>query len=114
MFDIGMLEMVLIGVIALLVLGPERLPGAARSAGRWIGKARSFITGIKQDVASQLSVTELQELRKLRDELTSTQRELDKFRQQTNATLNEQVRLGEDDAKPAAPARDKQLPDKPQ
>ena len=36
MFDIGMFEMVLIGVIALLILGPERMPEAARAAGRWV------------------------------------------------------------------------------
>ena len=68
MFDIGMFEMILIGVIALLILGPERMPEAARTAGRLVGKARSFITGIKQDVTSQMSAAELNELRQLKND----------------------------------------------
>jgi sec-independent protein translocase protein TatB len=40
MFDIGFWEMAFIGVIALVVIGPERLPGVARTAGLWVGKAR--------------------------------------------------------------------------
>jgi len=95
MFDIGLFEMILIGVIALLILGPERMPEAARAAGRWAGKARRFITGIKQDVSSQLSMDELAELRKLRDDLASAQTELNKFQQQVSSTLNEEIKMSE-------------------
>jgi sec-independent protein translocase protein TatB len=91
MFDIGMFEMILIGVIALLILGPERMPEAARAAGRWVGKARSFITGIKADVTSQMSVTELHELRQLRNDLTAAQTELGKMKNIASNALNEQV-----------------------
>lgn len=93
MFDVGMFEMIMIGVIALLILGPERMPEAARAAGRWVGKARAFITGIKADVASQMSVAELNELRQLRNDLSSAQTELNKFQQKSAETLNEQVPL---------------------
>ena len=93
MFDVGMFEMIMTGVIALLILGPERMPEAARAAGRWVGKARGFITGIKADVASQMSVTEMNELRQLRNDLTSAQTELNKFQQKSADTLNEQVPL---------------------
>ena len=93
MFDVGMFEMIMIGVIALLILGPERMPEAARAAGRWVGKARGFITGIKADVASQMSVAELNELRQLRNDLSSAQTELNKFQQKSAETLNEQVPL---------------------
>jgi sec-independent protein translocase protein TatB len=93
MFDIGMFEMILIGVIALLILGPERMPEAARAAGRWVGKARGMITGIKADVASQMSVTELNELRQLRNDLTSAQTELNKYQHNTVDALNERVPL---------------------
>lgn len=102
MFDIGMFEMVLIGVIALLILGPERMPEAARAAGRWVGKARRFITGIKQDVSSQMSLDELSELRQLRDDLASAKTELNKFQQQANSTLNEEISITEPEAKSGA------------
>jgi sec-independent protein translocase protein TatB len=95
MFDIGMFEMVLIGVIALLILGPERMPEAARAAGRWAGKARRFITGIKQDVSSQMSTSELSELRQLRDDLASAKTDLGKFQQQASATMNEEIKITE-------------------
>ena len=61
MFDIGFLEICLIAVIALLVIGPEKLPGAARTAGLWVGRIRNFITTVKQDVDRELKLQEMQE-----------------------------------------------------
>ena len=46
MFDIGFLEIVIIAAIALIVLGPERLPRAARTAGMWVGRARSMVSAV--------------------------------------------------------------------
>ena len=62
MFDIGFWELFLILVLALIVIGPERLPGAARTAGYWVGRARRFIEGVKTDVEQEFDVTELQRL----------------------------------------------------
>lgn len=68
MFDIGFLELVICGVIALLVLGPERLPGAARTAGQWVGKARRMVRHFTSELDSQLKAEELrEELRKAGD-----------------------------------------------
>ncbi len=61
MFDIGFLEICLIAVIALLVIGPDKLPGAARTAGLWIGRIRNFISTVKQDVDRELKLQEMQE-----------------------------------------------------
>jgi sec-independent protein translocase protein TatB len=63
MFDIGFWELCLIAVIALLVFGPEKLPGAARSAGLWIGKARRVVSSVKQEIDRELQLQELQEVR---------------------------------------------------
>jgi sec-independent protein translocase protein TatB len=61
MFDIGFLELVLIAVLALLVLGPERLPHAARTAGKWVGKAKRMASNLTEEVDRQLKAEELRE-----------------------------------------------------
>lgn len=61
MFDIGFLELLICGVIALLVLGPERLPTAARAAGRWIGQARRMVSQFTSELDRQLKAEELRE-----------------------------------------------------
>ncbi|RBP33353.1 sec-independent protein translocase protein TatB [Marinobacter pelagius] len=68
MFDIGFLELLICGVIALLVLGPERLPTAARAAGRWVGAARRMVGQFSSELDRQLKAEELrEELRKAGD-----------------------------------------------
>jgi len=59
MFDMGLWEILLIGVIALIVVGPERLPRLARTAGLWLGKARSMVATIRYEVERELKVDEL-------------------------------------------------------
>lgn len=68
MFDIGFIELLICGVIALLVLGPERLPTAARAAGRWVGGARRMVSQFTSELDRQLKADELrEELRKAGD-----------------------------------------------
>lgn len=74
MFEIGFSELVLVGVLALLVLGPKRLPEVARAAGTALAKFRRFITNVKQDFNTELHGAELAELRKLKSELDDTRR----------------------------------------
>ncbi len=62
MFDIGFWEIFLILVLALIVIGPERLPGAARKAGYWVGRARRYIEGVRNDVESQMDLGEFKRL----------------------------------------------------
>ncbi|MDH5424364.1 MAG: Sec-independent protein translocase protein TatB [Gammaproteobacteria bacterium] len=62
MFDIGFWEIMLISILAMVVIGPERLPGVARTAGRWFGKARRFIEGVKYDVENEFDTAELKRL----------------------------------------------------
>jgi len=62
MFDIGFWELFLILVLALLIVGPERLPRAARTAGHWFGKARRYVEGVRNEVASEFDVNELKRM----------------------------------------------------
>lgn len=74
MFDVGFSELVLIALLALIVLGPKRLPEVARTAGRWLGRLRRFMNDVKQDLDKELHSAELSELRKLKQELDDTRR----------------------------------------
>ena len=62
MFDIGFWEISLILVLALIVLGPERLPGAAKKVGYWVGKGRRYIEGVKYEVSKELDSAELKRM----------------------------------------------------
>ncbi len=59
MFDIGFWELTMIAVIALLVIGPDKLPGVARTAGKWVGRARRFVGDVKTDIDRELKQEEL-------------------------------------------------------
>lgn len=72
MFDIGMGELALIGLLALFVLGPKRLPEVARMAGLWVGRMRRFIASVKEDFDQELKTDELAGLRNLQDEISET------------------------------------------
>jgi sec-independent protein translocase protein TatB len=59
MFDIGFLELVLILVVALMVIGPDKLPGLARTTGMWAGKAKAMMRNIKAEVDRELASEDL-------------------------------------------------------
>lgn len=59
MFDIGFSELLLVGLIALVVLGPERLPGAVRTAGLWVGRLKRSIQSIKTEVEREIGADEI-------------------------------------------------------
>ena len=70
MFDIGFAELVIIGVVALLVIGPERLPGAVRTASLWINRIRRGFNEIKAEVQQELhNDSVMQELKKTGEQL---------------------------------------------
>ena len=67
MFDIGFSEMIVIGVVALLVIGPEKLPRVARTIGALMGRAQRYVNDVKADINREI---ELDELKKLRTTVT--------------------------------------------
>lgn len=72
MFDIGFSELLLIAVVALVVLGPERLPKAARFAGLWVRRARAQWYAVKSELEHELAAEELQ--RSLRETRAAVER----------------------------------------
>ncbi|MDO6461013.1 Sec-independent protein translocase protein TatB [Granulosicoccaceae sp. 1_MG-2023] len=86
MFDVGFWEILLIGVVSLLVIGPEKLPEVARNVGRWVGKVQRFVAGVKSDLHRELESGELRKLigdqeeqiRELKEMVKDTQRDVSK------------------------------------
>ena len=71
MFDVGFWEMAFIGVIALVVIGPDKLPKFARTAGLWMGKGRRMINDVKSDIKKEMNEEDLKTFRELKGEVTS-------------------------------------------
>ena len=93
MFDIGFWELLLVALIGLLVLGPERLPKAARTTGLWIGKIKRTVSGMQREISAQLEAEEL------RQKLNEQQKKLDD-------SLKKAKQDVESIAEPAAPHRE--------
>ncbi|MDO4936789.1 MAG: Sec-independent protein translocase protein TatB [Sutterellaceae bacterium] len=76
MFDFGFSELCMIGAVALVVLGPEKLPVVARTAGQWLGKAQRMVQQVKSDIEREAELSELkkiqEEAKSVADNLTST------------------------------------------
>jgi sec-independent protein translocase protein TatB len=85
MLDLGLTKMALIGVVALVVLGPERLPRVARTAGALFGRAQRYINDVKAEVTREI---ELEELRRMKTEFQSAARNVEN-------TIHETVRREE-------------------
>jgi sec-independent protein translocase protein TatB len=69
MFDIGFWELALIGVVALLVVGPDRLPALARTVGLWVGRIRRYVSTVRDDIEREIQADELRSMLKKSDEL---------------------------------------------
>ena len=62
MFDVGFQELILVAIVALVVIGPERLPRAARVAGKWVGHARRTLSNVKHEIDRELKAEELKKI----------------------------------------------------
>ena len=82
MFDIGFSELLVIGVVALIVIGPEKLPRMARTVGHLAGRLQRYVADVKADINREI---ELDELRKMRD---SMQQAASSFESNVHSELN--------------------------
>lgn len=62
MFDIGFWELSLVGLVSLIVIGPEQLPKVARIAGFWIGKTRNMVASVKSEIHEELQAEEMRQI----------------------------------------------------
>ena len=97
MFDIGFSELLVIGVVALIVIGPEKLPRMARTVGHLAGRLQRYVADVKADINREI---ELDELRKMRDSMqqaasdlqSSVQSELSQTETELNKTVEDVVK----------------------
>jgi sec-independent protein translocase protein TatB len=106
MFDIGFFELALISLLALIVLGPERLPRAARTAGLWLGRIKRSVSGIQQEISAQLEAEELrQTLNEQKKQLDETLAHARNEAREVETTITRSSPASQEDAN-ASPAAD--------
>ncbi len=88
MFDIGFSELVVIGIVALVVIGPERLPKVARTVGHLLGRAQRYVNDVKADINREM---QLDELRKLQAQVNESARSLETSMRQEIGSLQESI-----------------------
>lgn len=117
MFDIGFSELLVIAVVALVVLGPERLPKAARFAGLWVRKARAQWYSVKSEFEREMAADEMRRsvgdpARELREAVQDTTRDLREAGQALGGAVREAEAQAQD-APPAATPAEPPAPDAP-
>lgn len=88
MFDVGFWEILVILIVALLVVGPDRLPGLAREVGLWVRKIRGFVTNVRADIEQEFQADEL---RKLLNEQSKEISQLKDMMKETEDSLRHEV-----------------------
>ncbi|WP_168414303.1 Sec-independent protein translocase protein TatB [Acinetobacter indicus] len=107
MLNIGMTELLFFGIIALLVLGPEKLPEAARFVGKWYGKIKRTISNVQNDIDRELRLSELRE--QMQQEMARIQ-ELEQKMQSQMYELKQQKIFAEEQPNQTAATDNKNLP----
>ena len=99
MFDVGMSEIALIGVVALVVLGPERLPKVARTAGHLFGRLQRYVANVKSDINREM---EMSDLAKVKEEVQSAVKSFEStVNEHANAVQSEAAAIEKSAAAPA-------------
>lgn len=96
MFDVGFSELMMVGLIALLVIGPERLPKAARIAGFWIGKTRSTIANVKAEIKQELHAEEMRQLLQQQQAITEELQQIASETQIAAEDIKASIQTGEE------------------
>jgi len=94
MFDVGFSELIVIGIVALVVIGPERLPKVARTAGHLLGRLQRYVSDVKADINREM---QLDELRKLQADMQDSARDLER-------NLNNEIQSVRNTVEEAAPS----------
>jgi sec-independent protein translocase protein TatB len=94
MFDIGFSEILVIAVIALIVIGPERLPGVARTLGHLFGRMQRYVNDVKADIQREM---ELDELKKLRKDVEDSARSIEDAARSFESSVTKEVSAAQEE-----------------
>jgi sec-independent protein translocase protein TatB len=89
MIDLGLSKMALIGAVALIVIGPEKLPRVARTVGTLLGRAQRYINEVKAEVNQAMDIDEI---KRMKDTVEQTGREVERNLRQASANFEQEVR----------------------
>jgi sec-independent protein translocase protein TatB len=108
MFDLGISEMMVIAVVALVVIGPERLPKVARTAGLILGRLRRYVSDVKADISREIQLDELKKLQQqINDKVMSAEAAVTKEMREVQTSVDSVVKpLATEIAVPPAPTFD--------
>jgi sec-independent protein translocase protein TatB len=105
MFDVGFSEMLVIAVVALVVIGPERLPKVARTAGLLFGRLQRYVATVKSDISREM---EMSELNKVKTEFQEAARNIEQNISQQSRAIEAEVQAAaqqvQQDTAPPKPA----------
>jgi len=99
MFDIGFSELLVIGIVALIVIGPQKLPRVARTAGHLLGRLQRYVADVKADINREI---ELEELRKMRDSMQQAASEMQKAASDVQSAVDSELTRTADELNRAA------------
>ncbi len=113
MFDIGFAELLIVAVVALIVLGPERLPTALRTLGLWLGRIRRSVGNIQREISEELRLEEVKQAAREQQNLVNNQ--MENLQKPFGDSLRDEILApGPESAEPvaskSAPVPDEQSP----
>jgi sec-independent protein translocase protein TatB len=108
MFDVGLSELMIIAVVALVVIGPERLPKVARTAGLLLGRLQRYVSDVKSDINREIQLDELKKMqREMTDQVTNLQASVTHEMREVESSVSDAIEpLAADVAVSPAPTSD--------
>jgi sec-independent protein translocase protein TatB len=103
MFDVGFSELIVIAVVALIVIGPERLPKVARTVGHLLGRLQRYVNDVKSDINREMQLDDLKKLQQqMAEQVKGVEQSVSEHMNSVETSLNESIAQGLAD-KPAVP-----------
>jgi sec-independent protein translocase protein TatB len=102
MFDVGFSELIVIGLVALIVIGPERLPSVARTVGHLLGRLQRYVSDVKSDINREMQLDELKKLQaQVTTEALDMERQVNDQLHSVETSLNASIAQGIEEKSPA-------------